>query len=63
VTPPIPIARNSPEVVGEAVTVPSVVFDDTDAEHDDPEQGAIPFLMRNGAGVGELVPGLVAARV
>jgi hypothetical protein len=40
-----------------------VVFDDTDAEHDDPEQGAIPFLMMNGAGVGELIPGLVAARV
>jgi hypothetical protein len=63
VTPPIPVARNSPEVVGEVVTVPSVVFDDADAEHADPEQDWIPFEILKGAGGGEVIPGLVAASV
>jgi hypothetical protein len=50
-------------VVGEVVTVPIVVVDDADAEHDDPVQGWIIFEMLKEFEGGEVVPWLVATSV
>src|SRR5258708_26552009 len=56
-------ARTAPEVVGKVVTVPLVVFDDADVEHDDPEQGWITPEMLKGSEVAEVIPWLVATSV
>jgi hypothetical protein len=45
------------------VTVPIVVDDDADAEHDDPEQGWTTPKMLKGFEVVEVIPGLVATSV
>jgi hypothetical protein len=67
VTPPIPVARDSPGGIGEVTTtVPVVVSDDAVAEHDVPEQGwDVLKIVKKAevAAVPDVIPGLVPLRV